>query len=480
MKGKPRSVIDWRQVLGPIVDVLGGADTPEVAELEAAIASHSRRAVRLQPWVMAAELPFDTDEVPWFSRGRFLLDGRTRPGSFLEFAGGDYFIQDAGSLLPLALAQIQPGEYVCDLCAAPGGKSTAILEQLQGSGVLLSNEVIRSRVDVLELALARSGYSNYCVTNRSIEAIAEFFTGPRFDGELEQERLGPGRFDCVVVDAPCTGQSMIARGKQSLAAFTERQITHSAARQQSILRAALRLVRPGGRLIYSTCTFAYEENEGIVKWMRELVPDWLPLEKIGLQQWQTPGWPGCYRLWPHRDGCSGGFAAGLVRPSDSPTEVSYHEHYRSLSPARNSRPSSSAGSVDLDLVSPWAKAKEDGCWWLSNASLEHVYSTDLHDWRDLGAAGVRMAERIGDHWLPSYAAACLRNESDWWTAQARIELSDEQAVRFMAGEGFTKESPAGWVIVQWKGRPLAWGKHAGGVLKNHLPKGLRGHYQRIP
>ncbi len=95
---------------------------------------------------------------------------------------------------------------------------------------------------------------------------------------------------------PCTGQSLVGRGKQSLSAFSEHQVAHSAARQQSILESALELVRPGGRLVYSTCTFAFAENEGIVHWLRERLPDWQPVVFDELAQWQTPGFAGCYRL----------------------------------------------------------------------------------------------------------------------------------------------------------------------------------------
>ncbi len=284
--------------LGPVVEH-GRMTADEVNHLACALNTHGKRCVRPRPGISAEALPFDTHAVAWAATGRFLGDSQIRPGAFLEFAAGDYAIQDAASLLPITLMQVKPGQMVCDVCAAPGGKSTAILEQLQGQGILWCNEAIASRVDTLQLACARTGYANYMISNQLAPAIAE---------------AGSQQFDCVLVDAPCTGQSMVARGKQTLSAFSEHQIQHSAARQRTILSDAVSLVRPGGRLIYSTCTFAYLENEAIVEWLLRALPEWKTIDLPELNEWKSPIAQGCYRLWPHRDHCAGGFAAGLVRP----------------------------------------------------------------------------------------------------------------------------------------------------------------------
>ncbi len=328
------SPINWPFVLGPILSTESeepknrGTLTPsEVVELERSIDQYSPRAVRLLPTVRPADLPFASEPIPWFERGRWLTDSQCRPGAFLHYAAGDYYIQDAGSMLALALCDIQPGQWVCDTCAAPGGKSSAVLESLGGTGLVVANEVIRSRLEILELTLARTGNSNYVVFNSEVEPLAN---------------LCMDLFDCVIVDAPCTGQSMVARGKQSLASFSAKQIEHSAARQQRILRAAGELVKSGGRLVYSTCTFAFAENEAIIAFFRSEHPDWTPLQVPKLSPWASPGQEGCYRLWPHRDRCAGAFAAALTRPANNEsTQVAFRHEGLQLSDRRrqHSKPS---------------------------------------------------------------------------------------------------------------------------------------------
>ncbi len=258
---KLASRIDWPRVLGPVLSgqpmecliADAGLQPDEVPELESACFSYARRAIRPRPEVRDGALPFETENVPWFERGRFIKstpEGLTaRPGAFLQHVVGDYYIQDAGSMLAIALCDVQPGQWVCDTCAAPGGKSTALLEALDGQGLLLANEVIRSRLGILDLTLARAGYGNHLLTNLELETLGAVC-----------DRV----FDCVLVDAPCTGQTMVASGKQSLAAFSSNQIEHSSLRQQRILRAASALVKPGGRSVYSTCAFSFAENEQIV------------------------------------------------------------------------------------------------------------------------------------------------------------------------------------------------------------------------
>ncbi len=454
-------------------DVLGsarGLACDELSDLNAAIGEHSARAVRMHPSFTVADMPFETQPIPWYDRGRWLVDSGTRPGAFLNYAAGDFYIQDAGSMLALALCDVKPGQWLCDTCAAPGGKSSGLLEQLRGSGLVVSNEVIRSRLDLLELTLARTGHANYLVANCEVESLAE---------------LCDDVFDCVVVDAPCTGQSMVARGKQSRASFSSKQIEHSAARQQRILRAAQRLVKPGGRLVYSTCTFAFAENEGIIQWFRNEFPEWVPLSVPALSTWESD-FSGCYRLWPHRDACAGAFAACLIRPNDStsqPLDLSADGNLNSPSQSFARPRGGEFAPVELSLRElPWLQASQSSIRLSQRGSELHYFSDAIPDeWLAMAHAGVTVAEKRGGDWLPSYAASVVQIPD--WNPTYLTELDDRQAADYLTGaairptEGHWNQKDAladsPWHALTWRNRRLAWGKLAGGVLKNHLPKALR-------
>jgi 16S rRNA C967 or C1407 C5-methylase (RsmB/RsmF family)/NOL1/NOP2/fmu family ribosome biogenesis protein len=467
------SEINWPNVLGPILEDF---TEPDLNELEKAIGEYSDRAVRAHPSIAIADLPFETEPIPWFDRGRWLIDNKCRPGAFLKYAAGDYYIQDAGSMLALALCNVKPGQWICDTCAAPGGKSSGLLEELRGTGLVVSNEVIRSRLELLELTLARTGHSNYVVVNSEVEALAEMCSDV---------------FDCVIVDAPCTGQSMLARGKQSLAAFSDKQIEHSAARQHRILRAAAELVKPGGRLVYSTCTFAIAENELMIELFRSQHADWLPVQEPKLAAWASPNYEGCYRLWPHRDRCAGAFAAALVRPENAESQpMGSHVSNAKNARARYQRKPSSTQFTQVELGSqdlPWlAPANNQPLQlWQRGQALHYFASSVPGDWLEatnkVSVSGVPVAEQRGGGWQPCYAASVAEFPDFLPTAQ--FEISDLQATEYMSGATVRLglagvEPPAAWATLMWRGRKLAWSKFTGskdggGILKNHLPKALR-------
>ncbi len=454
--------IDWPSVLGPIISH-GGLSERELGELESATFAHVRRAVRPRPGVSDDELPFPVSPVAWFPRGRFVGDATdqpsnslVRPGGFLQYAAGDYYIQDAGSMLALALCDIEPGEWVCDTCAAPGGKSTAILEELAGRGVLISNEAIGSRLANLQLALARAGYNNHLVTNLEIELL---------------QQLCGRTFDKVLVDAPCTGQTLVARGKQSISAFGPVQIEHSRLRQQRILRAAAGLVRPSGSLVYSTCAYSFAENEQVILDFLAQSPDWQLKTMPGLEAWRSPVAEGCYRVWPHRDGCAGAFAALLV----APTVFSNSEQGEKTAPELHGRRTWQMRATSEDEtpeeIADWLEQTRAGQWWQHKYQLHHFTHEIPREWIPHCVSGSCIAECRNSRWSPQLAAVTLKQA---FHACNAIELSDAQALQYVAGAAIRCESTfSDWCAVQWRGKSLSWGKMSQGILKNHFPKPLR-------
>lgn len=429
----------------------------ELRELAAAVVSLPRSGVRLRPGTEASCLPYPSFPVPWHPQGRFLditAAGSFRPGNQLAFAAGEYYTQDPGSLLALALLQPQPGESICDLCAAPGGKSTGILEAIGEEGWLLANEAVHSRLAVLQFNLARHGATRYAVTGYDPDRLAAYL---------------PNHFDAVLVDAPCSGQSLVGRGKQSVSAFLPQTIEHCVARQARILAAAAQLVRPGGRLVYSTCTLAYNENEGVIRGFLAGHPEWqlasapdLAAIAGGLQtEWGV-------RVWPQRHGCGGAFAARIIRTGSSPATSDSTSD--SGSP-RSERPSSARGNrvpTNLDF-SEWGELT------LSNLQVlgEQCFGwpADLpNGWQAITASGPEVAFRKGQTWFPSYALAMRRDVH--WRPQQCWELDDLAARRYVQGQ-VVPGTQRGWSVATWQSHPLGWLKGDGRQGKNHLPKGGR-------
>ena len=186
-------------------------------------------------------------------------------------------------MAPATLLDPQPGEKICDLCAAPGGKSTQIAGRLLGRGLLLCNEINPKRAKILSRNIERLGVANAVVTNESPAALAQ--------------RL-PGFFDRVLVDAPCSGEGMFRKEEAAITDWSPETVEMCAHRQAEILASAAKLLRPGGRLVYSTCTFAPQEDEDAVAAFLEAHPDFVP--EPADAPWFTQSGPAMYRLWPHK------------------------------------------------------------------------------------------------------------------------------------------------------------------------------------
>jgi NOL1/NOP2/fmu family ribosome biogenesis protein/predicted O-methyltransferase YrrM len=382
----------------------------------------------------------------------------------LHYATGDYYIQDAGSLLAIALAEVQPNDVVCDLCAAPGGKASAMLELLHGNGLLVANEVIRSRVVVLKHNLARVGNLRYIVTNQDTS---------QFANQFEEQ------FDVVMVDAPCSGQSLTLKNKRGANAFDMKHIEHAAMRQQRILHDAISLLKIGGRLIYSTCTFADEENEDQIAAMLEAYGS--SIERFAsptLERFVSLTDEACCRLWPHRHPTSGAFAARLRKVASTKDSNQVEPPRRSKPPLRKlSRKRFDDDIANIDSIE------------LRNLTLFHeglnLYGIDsrvqnvVQEWLDrnmidvddlpLIAIGTEDRKREVCR-LPSYPLALA---TDYCIAKNIVELSDDQAKQYMNGAaipvGESHEAANKVALATWQNQPIGWLKRASNRWNNLLP-----------
>ena len=394
-----------------------------------------------------------TKPIPWYSLAGRAIDPGVKPSRQLNYFAGDYYLQDAGSLLALAACGADnprlveqedsrpDAPLVCDLCAAPGGKSTALLESIMnsaspgGGGFLLANEPIRSRVASLSYNLSRCGSDRYAICSLDPDELAT--------------RLG-GVFDLVLVDAPCSGQALLSKGRQSASALSSRQVEHSAARQSRILDAATRLLRDSGRIVYSTCTFAEAENEGQIARLVDR-HQLFPVEVDRLRDYSSGSVPACYRLWPHRHECAGSFAASL-RAGEGGTVP------RRWKGRKTSRP-----PVDLD---PWFRFDDPSPRFYCADSVFLQFASDAPAWvEDVAIGGPELVHRTANTWKPAHGAALRRGASP--IARQTVDVDTETAINYLRGNPIP--CPAGgWNVVCLGGRPLGWIKSSAGIGKNQL------------
>ena len=405
---------------------------------------------------------FGLRPVPWEPSG-FYYDPETRPGLHPWHAAGVFYLQEPSAMAPAALLDPRPGERVLDLCAAPGGKSTQLAGRMAGRGLLVCNEIHPKRAAILASNAERLGVANALILNEHPARLAERF---------------PAYFDRVLVDAPCSGEGMFRKHDAAFNDWSPETVDMCARRQAEILDSAAVLLRPGGRLVYSTCTFSPEENEGGVAAFLARHPAFeveaaeAPCFAPGRPEWGggEASLANCFRLWPHKLKGEGHFAAVLRKTAgaavDRPPEA---ESARSRPSAR------SEGSVSLpapvrQLLSSLGLGLPDGRPVLFGDRVFWA-PPELPELRGLKVLrpGLELAELRRELAVPAHALAL-------WAKTAaschELRVEDPACAAWLRGETLPTEA-RGWTLVRVDGFGLGWGKGVNGVLKNHYPKGLR-------
>ena len=400
------------------------------------------RAVALRFNPMKGErpvLPFVGAPVPWEPAG-FYYDPETRPGLHVYHEAGVYYLQEASAMAPVALLDPKPGERVCDLCAAPGGKTTQIAGRMLGQGFLVCNEINPKRAKILSRNIERMGVANALVTNEHPETLASRF---------------PGFFDRVLVDAPCSGEGMFRKEEAAVTDWSQETVQMCARRQREILDSAARLVRPGGRLVYSTCTFAPEEDEETVAAFLEAHPDFTP-EPVEAP-WFVPGENASYRMWPHKLLGEGHFAAVLRKTQGESGEVP-------ACPGEKCPKAWESFAKELDITLPEGKAVPFGqsLYWAPMELPELNRLKVLRPGLELGTE--RKGRFEPAHALALWLKTCAVTES--------FPPESPEMKAYLHGD-VVPSGKKGWCLVQAGGYAIGWGKGDGSVLKNHYPKGLR-------
>ena len=384
-------------------------------------------------------LPFVGTQVGWEPEG-FYYDPEARPGLHPYHEAGVYYLQEASAMSAVALLDPQPGERICDLCAAPGGKTTQIAGRMAGEGFLLCNEINPKRAKILSRNIERMGVANALVTNEHPQRLADKYAG---------------YFDRVLIDAPCSGEGMFRKEEAAVTDWSQETVEMCARRQAEILHSGAALVRTGGRLVYSTCTFAPEENEQAIANFLAGHPEFV-LESVEAP-WFTPAGEGQFRLWPHKLLGEGHFAAILRKVGqteeapDAPKGEKLPRQWTDF-------------AKELGIQLPAGKTVTFGqsLYWAPE---------DLPDLRGIKVLrpGLELGELKKDRFEPAHALALWLPTA---TAVQDYSAESKAIADYMHGD-VVPSNQRGWCLVTVDGYSLGWGKGDGKVLKNHYPKGLR-------
>ena len=385
------------------------------------------------------QLPFVGAPVPWEPMG-YYYDPQARPGLHPYHEAGVYYLQEASAMSAVALLDPQPGEKVCDLCAAPGGKTTQIAGRMAGEGFLLCNEINPKRARILGQNIERMGVANALVTNEHPQRLADKY---------------PGFFDRVLIDAPCSGEGMFRKEESAITDWSQETVEMCARRQGEILHSGAQLLKPGGRLVYSTCTFAPEENEQAIESFLASHPEFTR-EAVDAP-WFTPAGEGAFRLWPHKLLGEGHFAAVLRKTQAEAEEIPQI--------AGEKLPKEWVDfAKTLKIQLPAGKAV------LFGSSLYWV-PEEMPDIRRIKVvrSGLELGEVKKNRFEPAHALAL------WLKKCENIQdfPADSKEIRsFMEGQ-VLPGNLRGWCLITVDGYSLGWGKGDGNTIKNHYPKGLR-------
>ena len=428
-------------------------------------------------------LNYCKEPVTWCTEG-YYYDEDSHPGRSAFHEMGLFYIQEPSAMLVGELAGAKPGERVLDLCAAPGGKTTHLAGQLRGEGLLVSNEIDYTRAKILSRNVERMGIKNCVVTSASPDQLSKVFYG---------------FFDRIVVDSPCSGEGMFKKEEAAVSNWSEGNVAMCAERSKTIVDEAVKMLAPGGVMVYSTCTFALEEDEYIIKYILENYP-YMKLsqpedqdlfeglsgpvcESEYFREHSVDGkTPAIYRIWPHINTGEGHFAARLVKSgqkqesvfSDTGETVDIPNAKEVRKGGKDKKSKKTAGAFDLKPVLEFFDGNITGI--TVNTGRIRTIADSLWLIPDIPAGDIktlRFGLELGmmkkDRFEPAHAFAMALDPG-----QVKNVFETEDPASYLAGNTIGCDGDnKGWVLITHKGAPLGWGKASGGVIKNHYPKGLR-------
>lgn len=403
------------------------------------------RGLRVRPGLLP---PTEAEEpVPWAENGYYLPFSSAAGAAPLHEAGA-YYLQEPSAMAAAAALEPKPGDSVLDLCAAPGGKSTQLAAYLQGEGLLVCNEPVPSRAQILSRNIERMGVPNAVVVS-----------------QLPEELSGrwPEFFDKILVDAPCSGEGIFRRHPETRQEWTPASPAGCAQRQSRILRNAAMMLRPGGRLAYSTCTFNAVENEGVIEGFLKEHPG------FSLVPFSLPGLPendGTLHLWPHQIRGEGHFVA-LLQKINEEESVFPKKKKGQDTPSLPMIGKPEAAAASAFLKDHYALPLSPGALFAGKIVQTPDALPPLHGVKTL-RVGLQLGEMKGRVFVPDHALALFH------PSRYSVPLTKEEARLYQAGQTLpAPETLRGFCTPTLNGLALGWAKASDGQLKNHYPKGLR-------
>lgn len=413
--------------------------------------------------LMVLEISSDK-RVSWANEA-YYFDENVRPGKHPYHEMGLYYIQEPSAMSAAALLAPKPGMRVLDLCAAPGGKSTQLATYLGDSGLLVSNEINTQRSRILSQNIERMGIKNAIVTNEDSFVLASHF---------------PGFFNAIQVDAPCSGEGMFRKLPEAIEQWSMENVAICAARQKEILDNAAVMLKPGGTIVYSTCTFSKEENEDVIEYFLERHPDFT-LEEME-------------RFWPHKVDGEGHFVAKLVRRGCVDTDLKADRKTKKNKNSKNRKNETKPALTkeNMKLLSEFLDEtiSEDMAAWIKNSRLvmlgEQLYrlpdmEVDIKGLK-VQRAGLHIGEFKKQRFEPSHSLALALKLNDAKNV-VKLTCDNPQTIGFFNGQSVmlsdeqAAECKKGWALVCVDGYPAGWGKVNGAQVKTIILKGLEIKYK---
>lgn len=468
----------------------------EYGEFMASYEAEPYRALRLNPlYDTEKECPLfltGLDNVPWEPMGRY-FDDSIPAGKHPYHEAGVYYIQEPSAMAPVAYLDVKEGDRILDLCAAPGGKSTQIAGKMMGKGLLIANEIHPMRVKILSENIERLGIRNAIVTNETPDRLSDKFHD---------------YFDKILVDAPCSGEGMFRKNDEALNEWSVDNVNLCADRQDEILEHAHMMLKSGGRLVYSTCTFAPDEDEGTIARFIHKHPEYKVLS--------VPLYPGMehgraekadketagindqinntIRLWPHKVKGEGHFLAVLIKGEEGTVDMNGFvkgglEKSLDKKTLAIFKEFADAHLCVNDMIDQNGQNPQSGIFTRFGDQLYLLPegSPSLKGMKVI-RPGLHLGTFLKNRFEPAHAWAHALSTT---SAVNFVSFSADsnEIMQYLRGESLRlsaengtdtdkitvclRNEKAPWTLVCVDGYPLGFAKYTSGVLKNHYPKGLR-------